>query len=124
MENMEMYKMHHNKIIKKLEDRIKEHHPNALWEHEFEYDLRCNHKHGECDLWMIDSTPKRTYAYVIEVKTNDSWKNHAKAHQQILKDFKFMKENYNPDVIYGFYAYSKGKKDYIVELDEKWRKNV
>ncbi|MGM0641483.1 MAG: hypothetical protein ACQESN_08695 [Thermotogota bacterium] len=103
--------MKHNDIISELEKRCKENHPDSIHLREWDYNLKCR-KHGEADYLMIDIF--RDYAYAFEVKTYDSKKHRGKAYNQCDKDRKYIKEQYNIDRVFKFYAYSKDN-NYKVE---------
>jgi hypothetical protein len=95
--------MKHNDIISELEKRLKENHKEAIIHREEEFDLRRG-KHGECDLYLVDLV--RDYAYLIEVKTYNGKRQRKKAHKQLQKDVRYIKECYNIDRMFKFYAYS------------------
>ncbi|NIA04252.1 MAG: hypothetical protein GWP09_02775 [Nitrospiraceae bacterium] len=68
---------------------------------------------GEMDLGVISKV--RDYANLVEVKTFNTERNLAKAKFQLLKDFEFIRENFEITNLNGFYAYSKRDYEYKIK---------
>jgi len=98
-----MAKSKHDKIILDLKNRVQKNLEDIVLNN-YEYDLDY-FTHGEIDCAYVNKD--RNYAYVFEVKTNNSLGAHRKARYQLLRDIYFVKYEYDIDNIWAFYTHSK-----------------
>ena len=92
-------KSKHDRIIRSLENRLKNTRRYDLIQSTTEYNI--HGRHGECDLFAI----RGRYALILEIKTHDSVKSRTKVYQQLKKDSKWIKSRYGIDRVFKFYAY-------------------
>ena len=95
-----MAKSKHDKIILDLKNRVQKNLEDIVLNN-YEYDLDY-FTHGEIDCAYVNKD--RNYAYVFEVKTNDSLSAHRKARYQLLRDIYFIQLDYDINNIWCFYS--------------------
>lgn len=110
-------KMTHDEIIEDIVNRLYKRHVNDKIGCKEEYVLQYKPKlvEGECDLYLIN----HHYAYAVEVKITNTKKHKAKAIEQLDKDAKYLKQHYNCNRMFCFFAYTSNNhktKSYDVEL--------
>ena len=91
----------HDKLIRKVEERLKSHHQDCIFLSNHVYKLA--HQDGEADLIMVN--PTRHYAYAFEIKSSDLKKGRNKARYQLSKDVSYIKREFGINEVHCFYVH-------------------